>query len=989
MGVCQVSLKDVATDVEFSSKFFVVTGANAIPWLAGRNITRKFEEVPEVARRVRDAKERAARSGRARSRPKSLAQTLEMGQYADGTSERGGSIKDFTYKLTFKKGVDPDAPTTQMDNVSFQNHEQLEAIRSFLQKGLEMDVIRRSKSKGNNRIVMIKQGEKWRFCLNLTPVNKRTANEAQIIPKKEELRQKIRRKLTLAKDPWLSKLDLWKGYWQLRLDPESMKWCAFTVDGKHYEFKVCPFGLKNLPQAFNQIIKQILEDAGCDKFSWSTFDDTLIWGGSRQEHRKNLAAVLKAFKAAGLFLNREKTEAEVKSITFMGSTWDVSTPGMVVEGANPSTLEKMLEMRIPETKGQMKPLAALMSGVNGHIPHLENRRRYFRDKLDQLKSGQRMKWPQDDLDKWENWKRDFLESKAVAIRDTAKQCLFFVDASEAAQAAFVFQASPGHEIVVRKAEDGRESVVDLEESKLVLVGMASKAWTKGSQSRMELWKKEICALKWTVTDKFDEITISPAANGAKHIVMVDSTISAALLDSEARDRTVASWQRAVSTRHVDIFWTRTDKNLADAGTRDLFGHVPPPALLNRLMDGSSEAGVKGYLRAASGALRAEEFPTLDEEVVTLAQIAHGGPGALHEGVAGTFSRMQDLGYKGKRPMVEIKEAIATCEFCQKHSKGGGVPPPLSPVPIPDRPFQHIGVDLKILSKSDKNNCRVILVVVDYMTKHVVTAALRDKRAKTVITALKNSVVRRFGWPEVFSSDNGSEFINHMLDAELEKRGVERFKILPYEPAGNGQAENAMKPLNRWLKSLTKKQKGAWSNHLWKFDLQINSARFGPFSNGQTGNVSRSMALMGYQPKSGSQRAAEVEMQRQGLSQAYESAQEQMKRAYDKRTGAEPLDLTPGKDKILVEIRETHQIRASMGGSVRRYQNRRKRLERRLRRGRHFKDMSWKKGEEISRAYRKVAPPTMAGSPVWSKLELSLRRRGGRIPGTPNPSGPCD
>ena len=62
--------------------------------------------------------------------------------------------------------------------------------------------------------------------------------------------------------------------------------------------------------------------------------------------------------------------------------------------------------------------------------------------------------------------------------------------------------------------------------------------------------------------------------------------------------------------------------------------------------------------------------------------------------------------------------------------------------------------------------------------------------------LNERVFFRFGLPETFHSDNGTEFKNRVLDKFLEERGVVHTTIPPY----HAQA-NPVKRVNRTLKTM--------------------------------------------------------------------------------------------------------------------------------------------------------------------------------------------
>ena len=59
---------------------------------------------------------------------------------------------------------------------------------------------------------------------------------------------------------WFSKMDCKSGYWQIKMDKESIHITVFSAPQEHYEWIVMPFGLKNAPQIFQRRIDSVFKD---------------------------------------------------------------------------------------------------------------------------------------------------------------------------------------------------------------------------------------------------------------------------------------------------------------------------------------------------------------------------------------------------------------------------------------------------------------------------------------------------------------------------------------------------------------------------------------------------------------------------------------------------------------------------------------------------------------------------------------------------------
>ena len=167
--------------------------------------------------------------------------------------------------------IDPDKVIRVRPMIYSQ--EDIEYFKIQINELMQMNLIRESKSPHSSPAFMVRKHSeikrgKTRMIINYKEVNKNTKFDGYYIPIKEIL-------INLARGKnYYSKFDCKSGFWQIKMDNDSITITTFNTFKGHYEWMVMPFGLKNAPQVFQRKMDKIFSDYS--SFIIVNIDDMLI-----------------------------------------------------------------------------------------------------------------------------------------------------------------------------------------------------------------------------------------------------------------------------------------------------------------------------------------------------------------------------------------------------------------------------------------------------------------------------------------------------------------------------------------------------------------------------------------------------------------------------------------------------------------------------------------------------------------------------------------
>ena len=335
----------------------------------------------------------------------------------------------------------------------------------------------------------------------------------------------------------------------------------------------------------------------------------------------------------------------------------------------------------------------------------------------------------------------------------------------------------------------------------------------------------------------DQATQSDAAgNVAAVLTSPVHEISSTLSSSELRDQLlnhvafISEVQTAKTVQSDVVFGLPTDWQLEQqldhsiTYVRQHFYDIAPPADLDDQPDDTKRLWAqRGNLLAESDTLfyqsrkPAPEFAALPRLTkclvvpvkwrVPLTTFYHAAKNMAHAGPHQTYRRMLSS-YWWPTIKNDIKTILSQCDICQRVKTGPtNLHAPLQPIRTNDV-FERVHIDL-IGPMANSHGYRYVLVIIDAFSRWLEAVPLTNKRAETVAWALLTTWICRYGWMQILHSDNGTEFVNAVMNDLCNWLGIVRTTTTAYHPQGNGMCERANRSLKQALTCLLLEHGTGW------------------------------------------------------------------------------------------------------------------------------------------------------------------------------------
>jgi hypothetical protein len=144
---------------------------------------------------------------------------------------------------------------------------------------------------------------------------------------------------------------------------------------------------------------------------------------------------------------------------------------------------------------------------------------------------------------------------------------------------------------------------------------------------------------------------------------------------------------------------------------------------------------------------------------------------------------------------QIEIAVRNCHACAGSDKVAvKVKPLLQPIPLPNRPWAKLAIDIMGPFPGGPTQHRFVVVLSDYYTKWPEASLMRTVTTANIRTFLE-PIFARFGYPDELITDNGPQFVSDEFEQYLLHRIILHRRSAVFNPSCNGFVER----MNRHIK----------------------------------------------------------------------------------------------------------------------------------------------------------------------------------------------
>ena len=665
----------------------------------------------------------------------------------------------------------------------------LTSARAEFLKMEEAGIIRRSCSPWASPLHMVpKPDGSWRPCGDYRALNLATIPDSYPLPYLADFSAQLHGRAVF------SKLDLLKGYYQIPMNPADVPKTSVVTPFGAFEWLFMPFGLRNAAQTFQRSMDRLVSDLD---FAFVYLDDILVASVDLDQHLVHLRILLDRLRDNGFKINSDKCLFAQPTVPFLGHS--VSVAGVAPLARH---LDTISDFEPPTDIAGLQRFLGLLNFYRRFIPGAAGLLRPLTDAL--RASARPFTW--------------------TAAMDAA-----FLAAKSALAAACALQHPvPGARLSL---------AVDASDSH---VGAALQQFVGGSWAPMAFFSRKLSPAELNYST-FDRELLS-AYSAIRHFRhMLEGRQFTLFTDHKPLVhalRRVSPPASARQQRHLSyISEYTTDLQYLPGSANVVADALSRPTPVSALVADADFVAAQLNCPDCTALSKSERFDVRPS----------GGGGALVSHAAPSprllvplshrrqaYEEVHNVAHPGTRATrrlltnkflwpgmkKDISLWVKQCPQCQTSKVNRHQRPKFDQIPVPQRRFHHIHVDL-VGPLKQVDGFTHIFTMVDRTTRWAEAVPVKDISAATCVKVLVNHWISRFGVPSVLTSDLGTQFTSATWVEACTKFGIRCQTTTPYHPESNGMVERFHRRLKDALRA--RSASSDWPDQLPLILLGLRSA----------------------------------------------------------------------------------------------------------------------------------------------------------------------
>ena len=541
-----------------------------------------------------------------------------------------------------------------------------------------------------------------------------------------------------ANPKFFAVMDQTSGYHQCPLHVDSRWLTAFITFGGVFQYLRVAQGLKGAPSYFQfTMVTRVL--VGLVFIICENYlDDVITYGKTPDEFIERLTLILERFRKHRLYLNPKKCRFGMSEIEYLGHR--MNSEGLTFSREK---IEKVLNFPLPRTGTDLKSFIGVISYMRDN---LQDHTTVVKPLLDLARAFEKsavVQWNTEAVAAFDEVRKRVNEMPTMFFLDDTSPIFLETDASDYGIGGYCYQMVEG----VKRPVAFMSSSLTAQEIN----------WTT--------IEKECYAIVASLR-KFEYLLRD------RHFTLLTDHKNLIYVNDPPSPK-VRRWKLGIQEFDFVVKHVRGKDNVvADAFSRLLPVETEIISMLAPIeLDHSTSVMIEAVHNSVCG----------------------------HHGVERTIKLLDSKDQTWPNRRAHVKRFIHACPCCQKMS--------YLKKPILTRPFklaakspmQRIYIDTLSVGNVDVEGNEHLLVIVDAFSRYVDAIPIADLTARTAARKLL-IYIARYGAPDQITSDNGSQFVNDIIEQLFDLTEIEHIRTIPHSSEQNGMVERANKEILRHLRA---------------------------------------------------------------------------------------------------------------------------------------------------------------------------------------------